>query len=300
MRRHIPTTSMLLCFEAAARFGNFSRAAKELSLSNSAISRSIQNLEDFLGMTLFVREKQRVYLNDDGQAYLASITELLERLENETARAIARATVDPVLKLGTYPTFGSRWLIPRLPSFTLQHPEVLLTFTTGVAHFDVHSHVIDVAVQHGNGNWSNSHAVNLWDERLIAVISAGKDRDLSRHPEDISKNLLLSLRTRAQDWEIWFSHHGQSMSERHPGPVFETYGMLIGAVRAGLGVALVPEIYVQEELSSGGLVAAYGPSVPSGAAFYAVCDVKRKDETSIRIFMDWVELLAQQSKAYTV
>lgn len=297
MRRHIPTTSMLLSFEAAARFGNFARAAKELSLTNSAISRSIQSLEDFLGVTLFIRDKQRVYLNDVGQAYLASISEILERLETETASTIARSQKDPVLKLGTYPTFGSRWLMPRLPDFTARHPGVPLTFTTGVTPFDVHSGVIDLAIQHGRGDWNDSHALKLWDELLIAVVSRDSDVIPPQGPEQISESPLLSLRTRPQDWEIWFSHHGLPLPSGHTGPTFETYGMLISAVRAGLGVALVPELYVREELFSGGLMASFGPPVKSGAAFYAVCNAKRLEEPNIRLFLDWLALLANDEQA---
>lgn len=300
MRRHIPTTSMLLCFEAAARFGSFSRAAKDLSLTNSAISRSIQGLEEFLGITLFVRDRQRVYLNDAGQAYLASVSEILERLESVTASTIARAQKDLVLKLGTYPTFGSRWLMPRLPDFTARHPDVPLTFTTGLTPFDVHSGMIDVAIQHGHGDWPESHALNLWSERLVAVVSANSSFPESRDPKQISELPQLSLRTRPRDWEIWFSHHGLPVPAGHTGPIFETYGMLIGAARAALGVALVPELYVSEELSSGGLVASFGPPIESGAAFYAVCDVKRRAETNIRLFLDWLAMLSTENQSGVV
>jgi len=297
MRRHIPTTSMLLCFEAAARFGSFARAANELSLTSSAVSRSIQTLEDFLGLPLFERQRQRVFLNEAGQGYLKSVTEVLEQLEADTALTIARAQRDPALKLATFPTFGSRWLMPRLPDFAQAHPDVVLDLTTtGVIPFDVHTGEIDVAIQYGQNLWRNTHTVKLWEERLIAIVPPGLDMPDRPEPAWIASQRLLSLKTRPQDWAIWFEHRKAPAPEGHTGPIFETFGMLIGAVRAGLGVALVPELYVKDELTSGSLVPASGPAVTSGLAFYAVCDRARKNEPSIAVFLDWLHSCADDDR----
>tara|TARA_R100001086_G_scaffold248756_2_gene186466 strand:+ start:1798 stop:2655 length:858 start_codon:yes stop_codon:yes gene_type:complete len=285
---------MLLCFEAAARVGSFAKAAEQLSLTSSAVSRSIQSLEEFLGVKLFERERQRVLLNDIGKGYLKSVSELLEKLEVETALTIARSREDPVLKLATFPTFGSRWLMPRLQEFTRKYPDIVLDFTTGVKAFDVHSGSIDVAIQYATDLQPNTYSVKLWDESLIAIMPpdfrAPEEEDLSW----IAKQRLLFLRTRNDDWAIWFRHLNQEVPKGQVGPVFETFSMLIGAVRAGLGIALVPHIYVQEELNGGSLVAPYPRSVKSGAAFYAFCDEKRREEPNIQILMEWLHSISDR------
>ncbi len=286
---------MLLSFEAAARLGSFARAATELSLTSSAVSRSIQSLEDFLGVTLFERHRQRVYLNENGQTYLKAVTKILEHLESETALTIARAQRDPALKLATFPTFGSRWLMPRLPEFAQTHPDVVLDLTTtGVMPFDVHSGEIDVAIQYGQDFWQNTYTVKLWDERLIAIAPPSLDMPTPPDPSWIARQRLLTLKTRPDDWAIWFEHREIAPPEGHTGPIFETFSMLIGAVRAGLGVALVPELYVRDELTAGSLVPASGPAVISGLAFYAVCDQMRREERNIARFMSWLGRVAEE------
>lgn len=283
---------MLLCFEAAAHFGSFAKAADELSLTSSAVSRSVQSLEDFLGVKLFKRERQRVFLNDIGQNYLKSVSELLEKLEIETALAIARSSKHPVIKLATFPTFGSRWLIPRLPDFSQKHPEIVLDFTTGVTSFDVRSGHIDVAIQYATDRRPNTYSVKLWDESLVAITHPDFGRPEETDRSWISRQRLLFLRTRTNDWDIWFRHQDQDLPKGQVGPVFETFSMMIGAVRAGLGIALVPHIYVQEELAKGSLVAPYPQAVKSGAAFYAFCDENRREETNIRILMGWLQSIS--------
>ncbi len=288
MRRHVPTLSMLLSFEAAARFGSFARAAEEIALSQSAISRSILSLEGFLGVDLFVRNKQRVTLTEPGRAYAAIVSDLLDQLEAETAIVVSRGQEDPTLRLATYPTFGSRWLMPRLTDFTARHPDIELSFSTGVTPFSVHSGELDVAIQHGNGDWADTVSKKICDETLIAVGAPSLLGDGGSRPEDIRSHLLLSLKTRPRDWSAWFTGQGLEPPAGHTGPVFETFGLMIGAARAGLGIALVPSLYVEEELKARRLAAAFGEPAPSRNAFYAVCDARRAHEEKIRRFMDWV------------
>lgn len=286
---------MLLSFEAAARFESVTRAADELALSHSAVSRSIQSLEEFLGFELFIRSRQRLTLNEAGRSYFDVVSHLLQQLESETANLIARSQSDPVLKLAIYPTFGSRWLMPRLPGFSEANADVKLSFTTGVTPFSVHSGEIDIAIQHGKGDWPHTHSVKLWDETLSAIAAPDMLDRTAGAPGDIYGHLLLTLRTRTSDWERWFLQHGLTWPEGRTGPVFETFGLLIGAVRAGLGVAVVPSLYIEDDIHSGRLVEAFGPRVSSNAAFYAVCDEARANEPKIKRFMDWMDATASNN-----
>jgi DNA-binding transcriptional LysR family regulator len=279
---------MLESFEAAARSNSFARAAEELLLSQSAVSRSILGLEDLLGVKLFERSKQRVVLTEPGRIYATVVSELLERLEAETALVIARGQADPTLRLATYPTFGSRWLMQRLPDFAIRHPDIELNFSTGVTPFNVHSGELDVAIQHGRGEWQDTLSIKLIDEHLIAVAAPTLLEGKGLRPEDIQANSLLTLNTRPHDWSTWFASHGLNQPTGHMGPAFQTFGLMIGAARAGVGVALVPGLYVEEELRAKRLIAAFGSAIPSQNAFYAVCDARRVSEDKISKFMAWV------------
>src|SRR5579885_950398 len=117
MRQHVPSLSALQAFEAAARHLSFTLAAEELNLTQSAISRHIRGLEDRLGVKLFRRAKQRVALSEAGEAYLPEVRVCLDRIEASTKQVLTYRRGAGVLNLATLPTFGTKWLAPRLPGF---------------------------------------------------------------------------------------------------------------------------------------------------------------------------------------
>ena len=126
MRRKIPSSASLQAFEAAARHGNFARAAAELSLTEGAISRQIARLETLLGCRLFDRAGTRVKLNPVGSRYAHHVREMLERLERDTQYVMGMPEGSRSLEIAVLPTFCSRWLIPRLSSFQSLYPDITL------------------------------------------------------------------------------------------------------------------------------------------------------------------------------
>src|SRR3546814_19377205 len=117
MRRILPTLPALEAFEAVARLGHVTKAADELGRTQSAVSRQIANLESFARRPLFVRDKKRLILNEAGDFFFEAVSRVLNELEIEPARLLTFGSMDRVLRLGVLPTFGSRWLMPRLASF---------------------------------------------------------------------------------------------------------------------------------------------------------------------------------------
>ena len=117
MRRKIPSTQALICFEAAARHESYTRAAQELALTQSAVSRQITALEDFLGMALFRRTRHGVALTPAGADYARQIARQLDTMERDTLDAMARQGLGGSLQLAAVPTFATVWLFPRLPDF---------------------------------------------------------------------------------------------------------------------------------------------------------------------------------------
>ncbi|MEG1235272.1 MAG: LysR family transcriptional regulator, partial [Acinetobacter sp.] len=135
MRRKIPSLQALLCFESAARHASYTHASQELFLTQSAVSRQIQQLENYLDVPLFTRTRHGVELTYVGQQYFKSITPYLKGLEQTTLDVIAHKGQGGTLKLGVVPTFATRWLLPKLQTFNQLYPEITVHLETSTRPF---------------------------------------------------------------------------------------------------------------------------------------------------------------------
>ena len=153
MRRKLPGTELLIAFETAARHQSFTRAAEELSLTQSAVCRQISALEEFLGVQLFNRIKKRVSLSEAGQLYARQIRESLRKIEHDTLSLMAHRGAGGVLELAVIPTFATRWLIPRLGDFKASHPGITLDLATRAEPFMFADTPFDAAIHCGGPIW---------------------------------------------------------------------------------------------------------------------------------------------------
>ncbi|MDQ1260742.1 MAG: hypothetical protein QG643_2568, partial [Pseudomonadota bacterium] len=135
MRRKIPATHTLLCFEAAARHESYTRAAQELALTQSAVSRQVAALEDYLGQALFQRTRHGVALTPRGQEYARQVSERLLALERDTLNAMSTQGTQGAVHLAAVATFATRWLIPRLPALRACHPDIVVHIETRTRPF---------------------------------------------------------------------------------------------------------------------------------------------------------------------
>ncbi|MDV7340604.1 transcriptional regulator GcvA [Terasakiella sp. A23] len=290
MRRHLPSFTSLICFDASARHLNFTRAAEELNLTQSAVSRQVRNLEEFVQTDLFHRVKKRLVLTDEGSKYAKAIEEHLTGLEQETLKILTKDQNDTRLNVGTFPTFGSRWLIPHLHDFTQKHPEIQFNMVTGLGPFDFKAQDIDIAIQHGDGNWDDVEATKLVEETVVAVCSPTlilKETEIT--PETALNYTLLNLQTRQYAWPEWIEAQNITPKTMVSGPNFETFSMMIRAALSGLGVAIIPDMYIRDELASGQLLSPFGPAIQSQRGYYLVTTPKKKDMQKVAAFMDWVK-----------
>lgn len=289
MRRYLPSFAALQCFEAAARHLNFTRAAEELHLTQSAVSRQVRNLEDFLQQALFRRAGKRLVLTDAGRAYADEVTAHLDRIEASTIGAMTGAAGGRVLTVGTLPTFGTRWLVPRLHRFSEAHPDVQLNVVTSLRPFDFADDGVDAAVQRGDGVWPGCCAHLLLVEEIIAVASPGLvPRGTALAPADAAAYPLLQQATRLDSWPRWLRARGAAATERVHGPCFEHFSMLIEAARTGMGVAVVPAVFVAEDLEAGRLAAPFGPAVTTGQGYYLVYPEGRAQRRAVAKLRDWL------------
>jgi LysR family glycine cleavage system transcriptional activator len=298
LSRRIPSLKALSCFEQTARFGSASRAADELYLTQSAVSRQIQGLENWLGCKLFHREKQRLALTPEGESYLQSIRPALDQLESATLTLLSGGSESGVLTVAAPPTFGSRRLIPLLPDFRVRHPEIAINFISRIGMPDFDREQIDIAVLFGEGSWGELDAHMLHGEEMVPICSPKliADLDHAATADDLRQYPLLHITTRPRGWADWLMASGLSDIDGENGPKFEHFTMAMQAAAAGLGVALLPTFAIEDELKSGRVVAPFGPPKASPFHYYACCPRNRARLPKIRAFMNWLDQLDVDAK----
>ncbi len=290
-RRILPSLTALQCFDASVRHMSFTRAADELNVTQSAVSRQIRQLEEYIGRPLFRRVKQRLALTEAGEAYSAAVRELLDQAEAATLQVMAYGSGGGLLTLALLPTFGSRWLVPRLSDFSAKHPDIQLNLVTQVKPFEFAGSDIDAAIHFGTPDWHGAVCHRLMGEVVVPVAAPSviAARGKAMRPNDVRSYTLLQHATRPEAWQEWLHACGVDSIDGHIGPRFEQFHMVIQAAIAGLGLALLPRFLIQEELSSGRLVVAVDRPVESGEhGYYLVHPARKADLRKVVLFREWL------------
>lgn len=299
-RGFLPSVGNLLAFEATARHGSVSRAAEELNLTQSAVSRQIQQLEDALGVSLFSRTRQRVVLTDVGRIYATHVRNTLGELSDATRQAIALSGTSGVLNLAVLPTFGTRWLIPRVPEFFDKHPDVTVNFGVRLVPFDFAAEPFDAAIHFGQPHWPGARCDHLLDEECVPVCSPDyQQREQIRAPADLARATLLQQSTRSTSWSEWSIAANVDIGNALRGPRFEQFAMVAQAAVAGLGVGLIPHFLIADELASGRLIVLFPKSLVSSGAYYLVYPEPKAEAPLVRSFRDWIKEKAREAPAVT-
>ncbi len=286
-RRLIPSTASLTAFDAVARLGSFSAAAEALNLTPGAISRQISALESQLGAVLFVRNNKGVSLTSGGERYAKGVAEIIERLRVLSLEVMAH-TPSSALRLAIPPTFGTRWLLPRIPDYVKSHPEMTLSFSTRIGRFDFDKEQLDAAIHVGTGDWPGCDCQLLLKEEVVPVCSPDfLKRNQIRDPASLLQVPLLEMASRPHAWKLWFLHFGIADDYRE-GMRFEQFMNVSQACRAGLGVALMPAFLIDSELSGGQLVKALDLPVESASAYYFVSPYDKAAEPGVQAFRAWL------------
>lgn len=268
---------------------SFTQAADELNLTQSAVSRQVQNLEIFLKTPLFLRIRKRLQLTEEGMDYARVVQGQLDILEEESMKLITKNLGDGVLNLGTFTTFGSRWLIPKLSEFGQKYPNIQVNFITSNSPFDFTSQNIDIAVQHGDGEWAGLNAIPLMKEEVIAVCTPDLIQDSAAvTPQHVLEYNFLHLKTRQYAWPEWLGAQDVQYRGSLHGTQFETFDYMIRAAMSGLGVAIVPLMYVEEDLKAGRLVAPFGEKIESHRRYYLVTTEAKSHLQKVKAFSEWM------------
>lgn len=288
-RGFLPSMSALTAFESAGRHLSFSRAAAELHLTQGAVSRQIRQVEETLGLALFERVNQRVFLTDAGRLYLKDVQRALGDLAEATHRVMASAGQGGALTLAVLPTFATRWLMPRLPDFLAGHPDVTVNFVVRLEPFDFAGEPVDAAIHHGEPVWPGAVCEPLCQESVVPVAAPGTLARLSvATPADLACAPLLHQATRPNAWRDWFALAGIDGGNPYLGARFDQFGMIAEAAVAGLGVALMPRFLVDKEIADGRLAVAFDLPLSSGTGYWYVYPEARAGSALVRRFGRWL------------
>jgi LysR family glycine cleavage system transcriptional activator len=286
-RRLLPSTSALAAFDSVARLGSFSLAASELSLTQGAISRQIAILEEQLGVRLFHRNGRGVVLTEVGKTYAEGVGDVVRRIRLLSLEAMSNGA-DNRLSLAILPTFGTRWLMPRIPDFVARHPKIIINFATRIKRFDFESEGLDAAIHIGQPDWPGADCQFLMYEDVAPVASAAF---LARNPVSRADDLLalprIEMASRPGAWEHWFASLDIEVKSSG-GMRFEQFSNVAQACIAGLGIALMPTFLIESELSSGQLVRAFDHQVRSQSAYYMVRPLAKVSYPPVKAFSDWL------------
>lgn len=291
-RRSTPPTGSLTAFEQVARTGSISEAARQSSLTQGAVSRRISTLETDLGVRLFHRRAGGIELTAAGQTYLDEIAPALALIRAATRRQMGPKRHS--LSIALPPTFGMRWLAPRLASFRSACPGLELEFAARWETTDLKSDGLDAAVRLGDSPWPGLRSHELFGEMIAPVCAPNLALSING-PDDLIGHDLLIQATRPTAWRDWLARKSVVRYDARPGLVFEHFMMVIEAATAGAGIALVPIFLVEPELACGKLVILGTPETGLAGSYHLVYRADASEDRALAMFRDW---LLAESAAY--
>ncbi|MCG8616718.1 MAG: transcriptional regulator GcvA [Desulfobacterales bacterium] len=288
---HLPSLNALKAFEAVARHLNFTRAAKELCVTQGAVSRQVKNLEAELGIILFTRVPNNLQLTADGDALYRVAHQVFDRIREAVTTLRQKKQI---LKIIMAPTFATRWLIPRLYIFHETHPGLQIQLETSTKRFDFLYHTdFDAAIAYGKPN-ANADLVMtpLMQENLYPVCAPGlitPEKPLA-HTGDIRRHCLLHSSLDRKEWRAWAKMMGINELKSSGDQCFELEESTIQATKLGAGIALANQFYIRDEIASGDLIFPF-PDVPPLVfnAYYLVYDKSKATLETLDAFIRWLQ-----------
>jgi len=277
----------LRALESFARTGSVTETGGELSVSQSAVSRQLKVLEEYLDSDLFVRDKKSISLTPGGQSYADDIRIALDKI----GAASLRLKANPVggqLNLAVLPAFGACWLAPKLPDFVAQHPQVTVNLSTRLAPFHFANEEFHGAIHFGKEDWPDVAFLELMKEYVVPVASS----NLKAQVEDESLRSILSLPllhldTRPNAWETWATLQGAPV-QKLGGMLLDQFASMVQAAVHGMGAALLPTYLIERELAEGKLFELSNSAPVNIGSYYFVWPVDTPRHEPTWLFLEWL------------
>jgi LysR family glycine cleavage system transcriptional activator len=287
----LPPLNAVRAFEAAARHLSITQASIELNVTAGAVSRQIQQLEEFIGAPLLTRGHREISLTREGADYFKVITKSIRQIRDATQQ-LKGVGERKRLKVRAYTTFAMRWLIPRLSSFHATHPKVEVVLTTSLEMVNFRKEDLDCAIRLGDGNWPGANAYRLVSNILVPVCSPEllKSGAKLKKPADLRHFNLLHSIARADDWKHWLEARGvQDKVDPGSGLTYQSSAMVYSAAIEGHGIAMAQLFLVEDDLESGKLVRPFPEAVDMGGyTYYLLTPIDRKESAPMKQFRTWL------------
>ncbi|MNZ30043.1 Glycine cleavage system transcriptional activator [compost metagenome] len=286
---NIPPLNALRVFESVARLKSFSKAAEELHVSQSAVSRQISLLESYLDVQFFYRDRAGIRLTELGQQYFEGIQPAFERIVTAT-RGLTAQVGDEPLRIRVYSTFAARWLMHRLPRLQKAHPDLRIRISTAVAPVDFSTERVDASIQLGKGDWEGLRSDFLFADELRPVCRPKlvSGMPTGRTPKDVFKHRLIHSRYRKQDWADWFASAGIEYTMEEDPFLLPSSLLAYQAAQDGLGIAIAQTRMVEQELRAGTLIYFCEHTLVRDLGYYLVSPPNSPREHKIARFRDWL------------
>ena len=287
-KKLLPSISMLASFDAAARSGSFSGAARELSLTHGAISRQITALEFQLDTALVIRSARGIRLTSVGKTYAVDVHTALSALRDATLEVITKPKGNTI-DFAILPTFGTRWLMPRFPNFLENNPNISVNFISRLSQFEFREAGVDAAIHFGTPHWPGADCTFLMEEQAVPVCSPALLKRTEQMPEKDFHGLpLLHIESRPDAWRDWFHSQGFDVPGSAGTMVFEQFSIVAHAAVAGLGVALLPHFLIRGELARGELVVLSDQVLKSEMGYYLVTPESKTHNAPVVALREWL------------
>ena len=301
MRKYnnIPPLRALKAFESSARNLSFTKAAEELFVTQAAISHQIKSLEDMIGVKLFKRYNRSLQLTTEGQVYLLSIMEALEKLEKSTQQ-LANRNAKGMLNLSLLPSFATKWMAKRIWKFQDKFPDTEVSISAFEWLKKKKKEDIDVAIRWGKGDWDDVYCELLFEERVFPICNRKVYKALGKNP---SPEVLLDYKLHhddfsPEDWDMWFTEAGLSQHDPIKGTRYSHTVMMLEAIENSEGFALGRTTLVIDDLKRKLFFAPFNISIKSDYAYYFVCPKGNETLPKIAAFKKWLFDEAEASMQY--
>jgi LysR family transcriptional regulator, glycine cleavage system transcriptional activator len=284
----LPPLAAIRVFETVARHGNFSRAAAELNMTQSAVSYQIKLLEDYVGAPLFVRQPRGVSLSAKGETIAPTVRRALGDLAQSFR--LVRDESNAVLVISTMQTIAGNWLAPRLGGFQLLHPGYAVRLDISSHLVDLDGEGVDVVIRSGKGHWPGLASHFLMNQTFTPVCSPHYIAREGR-PETPAQMLDHVLIDRNDIWwPMWFETAGldRNAAVTRASIDVDTQQMAAILAVAGSGIALVSPAFVSDDLKSGRLIQLFDVMAKSGSEYFLAYSDARRNTPKIRAFREWI------------
>ncbi|HEY1609471.1 MAG TPA: LysR substrate-binding domain-containing protein [Paraburkholderia sp.] len=288
--RRLPPLNALRAFEAVARQGTLTRAADELHVTPTAVSKHLKNLEDTLNIPLFERDGGLLSLTTHGKRYARALGRAFEMI-GEATDLLSEASIRTQVTLRAYTTLLVRWLIPRIPAFQQQHPEIELRLTTAFDAVDFERDDVDLGVRYGRGHWPGLQATLLFNDELVAIGNTAMRDRFAEQPltEALASTTLLVHTLHLDDWPDWLEQAGLAdfiPSSRIP---LDDMSLIYQSALDGLGVGMMQRLYLADDLAEGRLHLLSPVVLRRDRGFYLVYKPETALNPGVQAFLAWIE-----------